>query len=278
MKLGLINSVWLGTAISTTQGIELTRQIGFDTIDVFADPLEIGAIERRAIRKTCQTEGLPVVSVVCCALGIADFNKTVRNFHVDRAKAFMDFACELDGKNLLLVLGEYIWQQEVIAPGDQWSWAVEQVQKLAEHASDLGLEIAIELEPFQLSIVNNMGRLTKFLDEVNRPEVRANVDISHLALAGDSAEQIQQLASRIAHVHLSDCDGNRHGDLPPGRGSVDFPPYLKALSDAGFTGTVSIELEYSPEPERIIDWVREAYIATDKIMRSLDIRNEQLTR
>jgi D-psicose/D-tagatose/L-ribulose 3-epimerase len=273
VKLGLINSVWLGTAISTTQGIELTRQIGFDTIDIFADPLEIGAQERRAIRKTCQTQGLPVISVVCCALGIADFNQTVRTFHVDRAKAFMDFACELEAKNLLLVLGEYIWQQEVIAPKDQWNWAVEQVQKLAEHANHLGIEIAIELEPFHLSIVNNLGRLTKFLDEVNRPEVRANVDISHLALAGDPAEQLQQLAGRIAHVHLSDCDGKRHGDLPPGRGSVDFPPYLKSLSDAGFTGTVSIELEYSPDPGQIIEWVREAYASTDKMMKSLDIRN-----
>lgn len=273
VKLGLINSVWLGTAIGTTEGIELTRQIGFDTIDVFADPLEIGALERRSIRKTCQREGLPVVSVVCCALGIADFNRAVRTFHVDRAKAFMDFACELEAKNLLLVLGEYIWQQEVIAPKDQWHWAVEQVQELAEHANGLGLEIAIELEPFQLSIVNNMSRLTQFLDEVNRPEVRANVDISHLALAGDAAEQIQKLAGRITHVHLSDCDGKRHGDLPPGRGSVDFPPYLKSLSQAGFTGTVSIELEYAPDPGQIVEWVREAYTSTDKIMQSLAIRS-----
>ena len=274
MKLGLINSVWLGTAISTTQGIELTRQIGFDTIDIFADPLEIGARERRAIRKTCQAHALPVTSVVCCALGIADFNRTVRAFHVDRAKSFMDFACELEAGNLLLVLGEYIWQQEVIAPEDQWKWAVEQVQTLAEHANELGLEIAIELEPFSLSIVNTIARLSKFLDDVKRPEVKANVDISHLALAGDSAQQIQLLAGRIGHVHLSDCDGKRHGDLPPGRGRVDFPPYLQALSEAGFTGTVSIELEYSPEPDRIIEWVREAYSSTDRLMKSLDLRNE----
>lgn len=278
MKLGLINSVWLGTPVSTTQGIELTRQIGFDTIDVFADPLEVGAPERRDIRKTCEQQGLPVVSVVCCALGIADFNQSVRAFHVGRAKKTMDFACELEAKNLLLVLGEYIWQQEVIAPKDQWKWAVEETQKLAEHASALGLEIAIELEPFQLSIVNNIGRLTKFLDDVGRAEVRANVDVSHLALTGDRAEEIKRLAGRIAHVHLSDCDGKRHGDLPPGRGTVDFPPYLQALSDAGFTGTVSIELEYSPQPEQIVDWVREAYAATDKMMQSLSIRDKQLTR
>jgi len=273
LKLGLINSAWLGTSVDTARGIELTKQIGFDTIDIFADPLEITARDRRLIRKTCSEVGLPVVSVVCCALGIADFNKAVRDFHVNRAKRYLDLGHELDARNMLLVLGEYIWEQEVIAPSAQWSWAVEHVRELAAYAAELGLEIAIELEPFHLSLVNNIDRMSQFLAEVNHPAARANVDISHLTLVGDSPDRILALQGRIAHVHLSDCDGRKHGDLPPGRGVVDFPPYLKALADAGFSGTISIELEYSPEPEKIVDWVREAYTSTDGMMRALGIRS-----
>jgi len=269
VKLGLINSAWLGTSIDTARGIALTKEIGFDSIDIFADPLEITAQERRLIRKSCVSAGLPVVSTVCCALGIADFNQPVRAFHVSRAKAYLDFCYELEGKNLLLVLGEYIWQQEVIAPKDQWKWAVQHVRELAEYAQTLGLEIALEIEPFHLSIVNNAALMAQFLEDVDHPAAKANVDISHLALAGDAANAIAKLAGRIAHVHLSDCNGKVHGDLPPGRGTVDFPPYLKALGDAGFSGTVSIELEYSPEPDKIVDWVREAYQSTDRLMRGL---------
>lgn len=269
MKLGLINSAWLGTSIDTARGIELTREIGFDSIDIFADPLKITAQERRLIRKSCVSVGLPVVSTVCCALGIADFNSPVRAFHVSRAKAYLDLCYELEGRNLLLVLGEYIWQQEVIAPEDQWRWAVQHVRELAEYAHSLGLEVALEIEPFHLSIVNNVELMARFLKDVGHPAAKANVDISHLVLAGDSADAIAKLEGRIAHVHLSDCNGKVHGDLPPGRGSVDFPPYLKALSDAGFSGTVSIELEYSPEPDKIVDWVREAYQSTNRLMNGL---------
>jgi sugar phosphate isomerase/epimerase len=265
----------LCTAVDTARGIELTKEIGFDTIDIFADPLEIEAKERRLIRKTCAAADLPVVAVVCCALGIADFNKPVRDFHVLRAKRYLDLGYELEAKNMLLVLGEYIWQQEVIAPADQWNWAVEHVRELAEYAQGLGLELAIELEPFSLSIVNNIDRMSQLLDDVKHPAARANVDISHLALVRDSADKIGKLAGRVAHVHLSDCDGKKHGDLPPGRGRVDFPPYLKALAASGFDGTVSIELEYSPEPGKIVDWVREAYQSTDKMMRALGIREER---
>ena len=59
-------------------------------------------------------------------------------------------------------------------------------------------------------------------------------------------------------MHFSDCDAVKH-DLPPGRGVVDFPLYLQALKDAGCQGAVSVELEYSPEPEKIAEWVRDAY-------------------
>jgi len=273
MKLGLISSAWLGTAVDTARGIQLTKEIGFDSIDFFVDPFEMTPQELRTIRDTCATCQLPVTSAVCCALGIADFNAPVRHFHIDRAKRYLDLVYDLRGKNLLLVIGEYVWNQEVITPQDQWKWAVEGVEQLGGYAATLGLEVAIELEPFHLSIVNDVQKMDRFLKDVAQPNVKANVDISHLTLAKDPAERVTQLRGRIAHAHLSDCDGKRHGDLPPGRGVVNFPPYLKALADSQFDGTVSIELEYSPEPDRIVDWVREAYESTNTMMTALRIRS-----
>lgn len=272
MNLGLITSAWLGSPVGTAEGIRQTKAIGFDTIDIFADPMEIDIKERRLIKDTCEDVGIPVVSVPCCALGIADFNLPVRQFHVHRAKEYLDFIYELEAKNLLLVVGEYIWNQEVIAPKDQWNWAVEGVRELGVYAARLGLEIAIELEPFHLSIVNNVPKMVKFLDDINHPAVRANLDISHLTLSHSRPEEIRTLKGRIAHVHISDCDGMKHGDLPPGRGVVEFIPYLRELKSTGFNGTISIELEYSPEPDKIVDWVREAYQETDRMMQELNMR------
>jgi len=218
VKLGLINSAWLGTSVTTAEGIRKTKEIGFDTIDISADPLDIDIKERRLIKDTCREAGLPVISVVCCALGIADFNPPVQRFHVGRCKAYLDFVYELEAKNLLLVVGEYIWQQEVIPPKAQWQFAVDNVRALGEYAATLGVEVAIELEPFKLSIVSSSDKMDRFLKDVDHPAVRANLDISHLALSNSPPESIPNLQGRIAHVHFSDCDGKVHGDLPPGRG------------------------------------------------------------
>ena len=53
---------------------------------------------------------------------------------------------------------------------------------------------------------------------------------------------------------------------------VDFPPYLRALKQVGFEGAVSIELEYSPDPARIVEWVEEAYQATNRLMQAAGVR------
>jgi sugar phosphate isomerase/epimerase len=273
MKLGLINSAWAQAGRDTAFGIRMTKEIGFDTIDIFADPLDLDARERRLIRRECERAGLPIISIACVAVGLIDFNPSVQRFHLERCRRYLDMAYEYDAKNVLLVLGEYIWERQVIAPAEQWQTGVRNVRELGKYAADLGLSIALELEPFKLSLVNNVDTMVRFLQDVDHPAVRANIDVSHLQLSGTPAEELRRLKGRAIHVHLSDCDGKVHGDLPPGRGVVDFLPYLREIKALDIDGAVSIELEYSPQPERIVEWVREAYEATDRLMRQVRLRD-----
>ena len=83
---------------------------------------------------------------------------------------------------------------------------------------------------------------------------------------------MKKLKGQAIHVHISDCDGKVHGDLPPGRGVVKFEPYLQAVKELAIDGTVAIELEYSPNPKRIVSWVEEAYRETAKRMDLVGLR------
>jgi hypothetical protein len=65
-----------------------------------------------------------------------------------------------------------------------------------------------------------------------------------------------------------------HGDLPPGRGIVKFEPYLQAIKELKIDGAIPIELEYSPDPKRIVEWVTEAYTQTDKLMSLAGLRGQ----
>jgi D-psicose/D-tagatose/L-ribulose 3-epimerase len=272
MKLGLINSAWAQAGRETTWGIRRTKEIGFDTIDIFADPLEIDVRERRLIRTECERLELPIVSVCCVAIGLIDFNPSVQRFHLDRARAYLDLVYELEARNLLLVLGEYIWNREVIPPAEQWRTGVENCRRLAERAESLGIEIALELEPFPLSLLNNVDQMVRFIDAVGHPAVRANIDVSHLHLAHVEPAELRKLRDKAIHVHISDCDGEVHGDLPPGRGVVDFLSYLREIKSLEMDGSISIELEYAPQPDQINEWVTEAYCETARLLDEAGLR------
>lgn len=276
MKIGLINSAWFGSDLTGRASLEKTRDIGFQAVDILADPLDLDPEAYDRLITEVKDVGLPVPSTVCVAFGLSDFNPSIRRFHIERAKRHIDLGADLGAPIFLLALGEYIWQNEVIPPEMQWHLAVDGTRTLGDHAQSKGMVIALEIEPFDLSIINNVNKLVKFLDDVDHPAVRANIDCSHLWLMDLDPSEISKLAGRIAHCHFSDCNGEIHQDLPPGRGNTPLLRYLGALRDAGFDGVVSLELEYAPQPDQIVEWVTEAYTATLSLMDAAGVRD--LTR
>ena len=273
MKLGLINSAFQQVGMETATGLGHIARIGFDCVDIFTEATTISRREIQLVTRTCAKLKLPIISLPVVSVGLIDFNEPVREFHVERTQKFIDLAHDWNARNILLVLGEYIWQREVIPPAAQWQWAVETCRRLGDYADRKRIDIALELEPFRLSLLHNVESMVRFVDEVNHPRVRANIDISHLVLSDTSPADLAKLQGRAIHVHISDCDGKVHGDLPPGRGVVKFAPYLQAIKELAIDGVVSIELEYSPQPEKIVEWVEEAYRETAKLMALTGLRD-----
>ena len=274
MKLGIINSAFYQAGVDTATGLKHISRIGFDTVDIHTEAIGISQKEIRLVANTTAKLGLPVISLPVVAVGLIDFNEPVRAFHLERCKHYIDLAQTWGAKNILLVLGEYIWQREVIPPEAQWQWAVETCRALGDYADKRNIDIALELEPFRLSLLNNIREMVRFVDDCAHPRVKANIDISHLVLSDTSPTELKKLKSKAIHVHLSDCDGKVHGDLPPGRGVVKFMPYLQAIKELKIDGVISIELEYAPDPSKIVEWVEEAYRETAKLLDLANLRDK----
>jgi sugar phosphate isomerase/epimerase len=274
MKLGIINSAFHQVGIATATGLKHISRIGFDCVDIFTEATGISKKDIALVGRTAEKLGLPIISLPVVSIGLIDFNEPVREFHVDRTKKFIDLAHDWGAKNILLVLGEYIWQREVIPAAAQWQWGIETCRQLGDYAAKKRIDIALELEPFRLSLLNGVDEMVRFVDQCNHPRVRANIDISHLVLSDTSPADVAKLKGKAIHVHLSDCDGKVHGDLPPGRGVVKFNPYLQAIKELEIPdGVISIELEYAPDPSKIVQWVEEAYHETAKLMQMVAMRD-----
>jgi len=272
MKLGIINSVFFGSEIDAFgDGIEEVKKLGFDTIDIYPQDGEMSAAQLANVKRITKQVGLPVAGSVAIIFGFFDPNRPAREFSKDLGKRLVDLSAHMGATNMLIVNGEYFWQLET---GFDKNWifnaAVEGTRAVGEYAEAVGIKIAIELEPFKMSIVNSIDTMVEFLNAVDLPNtVQANIDCSHLFLAGIAPSEIQRLAGRIAHVHISDAI-DKHGDLPPGRGKAPLQDYVNELKKAGFDGSISCELEWPPDPSRagILAWVKEARDATLKLMQN----------
>jgi D-psicose/D-tagatose/L-ribulose 3-epimerase len=279
-EIALIDSAWHGSRYEGPGGLVRAREIGYEAVDLFVgfDPGQMNGEERAAFLQGVRDSGLPVLSVVCTCLGLNDFNPAVRQYHIDRACAVVDLAAEFDtARNLLFVPGEYMFQRRLLPPESEWERVVDATRRVGQRAAERKLEVAIELLPFEYAFVSTLDDLERLLDAVDLPNVKAAIDISHLWLQRIDPGELERFAGRVGQVHVADCDGENHGDLPPGRGTTPFPDYLEVLQRVGYRGSASVELEFPTDHQPVEDWVGEAYAATRRLLAEGGQRPDLLT-
>ena len=243
-------------------------------MDIHTEAMGISRKEVALVAKTCEKLGLPIISLPVCALGIADFADPVRrNSHRTHEKIYrccprMERKERSARARRIHVAARSHTARRAMAMGARMLPAHRRLRGKKEG------RYALELEPFRLSLLNSVDAMAKFVDECGHRRIRANIDISHLVLSDTGPHELRKLKNKAIHVHLSDCDGQVHGDLPPGRGIVKFAPYLQAIKELEMhDAVVSIELEYPPDPKKIVSWVEEAYTGTARLMELAGLRN-----
>ena len=104
-----------------------------------------------------------------------------QRFALDRAKAYVDQCAYFNGRNVLLVIGEYFWDGEVFPREAIWDMAVDRVPGArATTRPTKGIEIVLELEPFSEALVKDVDELVRFVRDV---DLRRQGQRRHLAPA-----------------------------------------------------------------------------------------------
>jgi hydroxypyruvate isomerase len=115
------------------------------------------------------------------------------------------------------------------------------LHKTAEAFRPLGINVLCEaINPWDMPgfLINTAEQLGDLLDQVDRPNCKAQLDIYHMARQGlDVSHCIEQLAGRIGHVQFADCPGRG----APGTGDLAFEPLLRQLDKSGYRGWLGAE-------------------------------------
>jgi sugar phosphate isomerase/epimerase len=146
------------------------------------------------------------------------------------------------------------------------------IDELADAAEAAGVVVALEIH----GDIMASGALTKpLIERIGRESIKVNYDTANVEFYGDAkaVDDLPAIAPYLASVHLKDTVGGKGvWNFPAlGEGSVDFARVLAVLDEAGYSGPLSVELEFRGEPWPALDEVNRSMHASYQLLRGLGL-------
>jgi sugar phosphate isomerase/epimerase len=144
------------------------------------------------------------------------------------------------------------------------------VGRLADAADAAGVVVGLEIHG---DIMASSKETLPLLEKIGRPSIRVNYDTANVEYySGERAvDDLPKIVPDLVHVHLKDTTGGKgNWNFPAlGSGTVDFARVREILRDGGYSGPLSVELEFQGEPWPARDEVDEAMRRSYEHLRSL---------
>ena len=127
---------------------------------------------------------------------------------------------------------------------ENWHGAIaESLAACVDHAKSVNVVMALEDHG---ALCRNSTQMLYYINTVNSPYLRANVDIGNFWNYGELPETgVRAMAKYAAMVHVKDLR-RVNGTLlsvPVGEGEIDFRNCFRMLTEAGYAGLLSLEYE-----------------------------------
>jgi len=123
-------------------------------------------------------------------------------------------------------------------------------ERLLPMARDLKVIIAVE-EVWNKFLLSPM-EFARYVDEFNSPWLKAYFDVGNVVLYAYPQDWIRTLGSRIVKIHLKDFNFDRPNGRftwkAIGEGDIDWIEVRRALSDVGYKGYVTTEVNGGDAP------------------------------
>lgn len=112
------------------------------------------------------------------------------------------------------------------------------LKKMGPLARKYGVTVAVEqLNSRECNFITRIGEAEAILRAVDHPNVRLLADLYHMAMEGDTPEDLKKAVDLVVHVEIAEKEGRTY----PGVQGDDFRPFFRVLRDAGYAGGISIE-------------------------------------
>ncbi len=119
------------------------------------------------------------------------------------------------------------------------------LKKMGPLAKEQGITVVLEqLNARECNYLNRIEEAAAIVRQVNDPNVRLLADLYHMAMMGDTPEDLAKAMDVVVHIEIAEKEGRAF----PGTHDQDFREFFKVLKTANYHGAISIEGRRSKEP------------------------------
>jgi len=224
---------------SLEEALRGLAEAGFENVEIGAvkgflehlDPDSLGPKEIAETRALLERYGLRCVSLS----GHAPLHEEVGR---TRLRNVLRAGRELG----VLVLNTFTGDAE--RPEERQAF-VDGARALADEAQEAGIRLCIETDS-NLMPTAEVG--LRLLEEIAHDWIQINYDPGNVVYYAGARpqEDVKHALGRLGHVHLKDKRGGKGVlDFPPlGEGDLDLASILRDIAASGFSGPVSMEIEF----------------------------------
>jgi sugar phosphate isomerase/epimerase len=201
------------------------------------------ALQKDAILKALKRWKMGLVCHLPTFVHLAHLTDSIREASLQEMLEALATACALGAEKVIVHPG-YIEGLAVHVLDHALALGMEALEKIYAEALRMGMRLCIEnlfpsvgpfVEPDDFAPI-----LAAF------PQMKLVLDTGH-ANIGDPAGRrvldfIDRFGDRLGHLHVSDNNGRKDEHLPVGQGNIRFKAVVRALRQAGYDGTLTLEI------------------------------------
>jgi len=285
MRLAINTFVYEVGKVPVKEALKSAKKFGFEFVDLAAyqsgDPTLMSDVEKKNLVNMFKDLGFKSSQLLLVnTQHVASSDASLRKKTLDYMKKCADFQLELGGRQVLVCWGCGIYEDTMIKE-QTWINSVTTIREYANWCLDKKILIDLELDPHVYFVVNSLKKMAKMIEDIEMPNVFANIDIGHLCITRESPKTMEKVKSRILHVHLSETDTFEHTNSIIGTGKVDFKSYIDKLIELGIEENckkydeVTIAGIEMGEPGGEVDepdrWVRESLSYIKRVLPELTL-------
>jgi sugar phosphate isomerase/epimerase len=140
---------------------------------------------------------------------------------------------------------------EQVPPQDnQPAAARRSVEEIAALAAEVGVRVALEVIPNDLSAAATLVRLIE--EDLEGIDVGICLDYGHAHLMGDLGDAIETISGHLWTTHVHDNGGRRDDHLVPFAGSIDWDAAMMATQKIGYDGVLMLEVGDTGNPVDVL--------------------------